>query len=105
MSLLQKLSKSALLVGSFTSRRRMPVAMRLLSGETEKTPAAEATTPVETATDSSGSKGGFARAFDKYTAPATPEQPPEDNQTFASLLRNSKFVDVSCHRVFPILFM
>jgi len=40
------------------------------------------------------SKGGFARAFDKYTAPATPPQLPEDNQTFASLLRNSKLIDV-----------
>ncbi|KAH8390038.1 hypothetical protein KR200_005945 [Drosophila serrata] len=94
MSLLQKLSKSALQVSSFAGRRRMPVALRLLSGETEKGPAVETVAPVETATESSGSKGGFARAFDKYTAPAMPEQPPEDNQTFASLLRNSKFVDL-----------
>ncbi|KAI8038396.1 hypothetical protein M5D96_008294 [Drosophila gunungcola] len=67
MSLLQKLSRSGFQMASLSSRHRMPVAMR---------------------------KGGFARAFDKYTAPATPTQPEEDNQTFASLLRNSKMIDL-----------
>lgn len=38
-------------------------------------------------------KGGFARAFEKYTAPTVIEKP-VDNETFASLLRHSKFIDV-----------
>lgn len=37
---------------------------------------------------------GFAQAFERHTAPQV-ETPVEDKATFASLLRNSKFVDVS----------
>lgn len=37
--------------------------------------------------------GGFAKAFEKYTAPPV-EPVAEKPQTFASLLRNSKFIDV-----------
>jgi hypothetical protein len=40
-------------------------------------------------------RGGFAQAFERYTSP--PEiktQTPEKEETFASLLRNSKFIDV-----------
>jgi hypothetical protein len=40
-------------------------------------------------------RGGFAQAFQRYTSP--PEikaQTPEKEETFASLLRNSKFIDV-----------
>ncbi|KAH8331685.1 hypothetical protein KR074_009745 [Drosophila pseudoananassae] len=92
MSLLQKLSRSAVQVVSATSRRRNPFPIRLLSGEEGKTAVPVEEVSVENPAESS--KGGFARAFDKYTAPATPELPPEDNQTFASLLRNSKFVDL-----------
>ncbi|KAG8222566.1 hypothetical protein J437_LFUL011692 [Ladona fulva] len=36
--------------------------------------------------------GGFARAFEKYTAKEEPEQ--EKEESFASLLRNSKFIDL-----------
>lgn len=44
--------------------------------------------------------GGFAKAFERHSAPQI-ETPVQDNQTFASLLRNSKFVDVSRFQVFP----
>ena len=40
-------------------------------------------------------RGGFAQAFQRYTSP--PEiktQTPEKEETFASLQRNSKFIDV-----------
>ncbi|XP_046383821.1 28S ribosomal protein S28, mitochondrial [Ischnura elegans] len=37
-------------------------------------------------------RGGFARAFEKYTAKETP--PPEVEESFASLLRKSKFIDL-----------
>lgn len=41
--------------------------------------------------------GGFARAFEKFEKPENLSEPkPEDNATFLSLLRNSKFIDVSC---------
>lgn len=38
--------------------------------------------------------GGYAKAFNKFDNIKT-EEPPK-LQTFASLLRNSKFIDVSC---------
>lgn len=49
---------------------------------------------------------GYAKAFEKFEG--LTEQPQEKPATFASLLRNSKFIDVSyCvfnrHIVFPIL--
>lgn len=40
---------------------------------------------------------GFARAFEKFEKPENFSEPkPEDNATFLSLLRHSKFIDVSC---------
>lgn len=38
--------------------------------------------------------GSFAKAFEKFSQPE-PEKQPEAPQSFAKLLRNSKFVDVS----------
>lgn len=39
---------------------------------------------------------GFAKAFEKFEKPENFSEPqPEENATFLSLLRNSKFVDVS----------
>lgn len=48
------------------------------------------------AADSGSMKSGFALAFDKHTKAAT-NKPEEiaDVETFASLLRKSKFIDVS----------
>jgi hypothetical protein len=39
-------------------------------------------------------RSGFARAFERYTAPEIKTQTPEKEETFASLLRNSKLIDV-----------
>ncbi|KDR06171.1 28S ribosomal protein S28, mitochondrial isoform X1 [Zootermopsis nevadensis] len=40
-------------------------------------------------------RGGFAQAFEKYTSPPELKPPtPEKEETFASLLRNSKFTDL-----------
>ncbi|XP_037941687.1 28S ribosomal protein S28, mitochondrial, partial [Teleopsis dalmanni] len=47
----------------------------------------------ETESTTSNVKGGFARAFEKYTSPAVEEKPAE-TRTFASLLRHSKFIDL-----------
>lgn len=38
--------------------------------------------------------GGFAKAFEKHSAPQTDTGVVEPPKTFASLLRNSKFMDV-----------
>ncbi|KAF4523633.1 hypothetical protein B566_EDAN010142 [Ephemera danica] len=39
--------------------------------------------------------GGFARAFEKYTAPAeAPTLPQKEDESFLSLLRKSKFIDL-----------
>jgi len=48
-------------MGSLTGQRRLPVAMRLISGETEKP--AEGAAPVENPAEIGSNKGGFARAF------------------------------------------
>lgn len=37
---------------------------------------------------------GFAKAFDKHTEWEKPQEVQNENYTFASLLRNSKFIDV-----------
>jgi hypothetical protein len=40
-------------------------------------------------------RSGFAQAFERYTSPPeTKTHTPEKEETFASLLRNSKFIDV-----------
>lgn len=52
----------------------------------------------EIRTDESSTKtlSGFAKAFEKFEKPENLTEPkPEDNATFLSLLRNSKFIDVS----------
>jgi hypothetical protein len=46
-------------------------------------------------TDTEKKRGGFAQAFERYTSPPDLKpQTPEKEETFASLLRNSKFIDV-----------
>jgi hypothetical protein len=40
-------------------------------------------------------RSGFAQAFERYTSPVgVKTQTPEKEETFASLLRTSKFIDV-----------
>lgn len=56
-----------------------------------------------TKTDEGATKtlGGFARAFEKFEKAKNFSEPkPVDDATFLSLLRNSKFIDVSCGVVF-----
>ncbi|EDW01730.1 28S ribosomal protein S28, mitochondrial [Drosophila grimshawi] len=86
MSLLHKLSRVTLQVNVY---RQICGTQRALSNETTT----KDTNPTEDELEIR-SKGGFARAFEKYTAPAAPEAAPVDNQSFASLLRNSKFIDL-----------
>jgi hypothetical protein len=50
----------------------------------------EMITPVNT-----DKKGGFAQAYDKHTTDLQEPAPKEDTRTFATLLRTSKFIDVS----------
>lgn len=44
-------------------------------------------------TSSEQVQGGYAKAFAKFET--LTEEPKQENQTFASLLRSSKFIDVS----------
>lgn len=46
-------------------------------------------------------KGGFAQAYDKFSTPET--VPEQVEQSFPSLLKSSKFIDVSCYRPRPSL--
>ncbi|XP_026478023.1 28S ribosomal protein S28, mitochondrial-like [Ctenocephalides felis] len=62
--------------------RLQPVLSRLCSTETQQ--------PSET---DKSKLGGFAQAFEKYTSEKT-EEKVEEKQTFAALLRNSKFIDL-----------
>lgn len=44
-------------------------------------------------------RGGFAKAFERYTSPPELKSPPpEKEETFTTLLRNSKFIDVRISR-------
>ncbi|KAL7735617.1 hypothetical protein ACLKA6_002507 [Drosophila palustris] len=92
MSLLQKICRVTVQANAYTISRHLSVAQRTLnanSNETTTTTNSNADEEVENI-----NKGGFARAFEKYTAPAAPEELPVDNQSFASMLRHSKFIDL-----------
>lgn len=49
----------------------------------------------ESSAEANKKVGGFAKAYQKHSDSLNPEQPNEPPKTFASLLRNSKLVDVS----------
>lgn len=50
---------------------------------------------VEEHADGSAKLSGFAKAYEKQAESLTAKEPEETPQTFAALLRNSKFIDVS----------
>ncbi|KAH8300190.1 hypothetical protein KR044_011320 [Drosophila immigrans] len=97
MSLLQKLCRVTVQANAFTLSRHLSTAQRCLNAsnnnETTETNSNNAA-PEEQQPAEVSHKGGFARAFEKYTAPAAPEELPVDNQSFASMLRQSKFIDL-----------
>ncbi|ALC41735.1 mRpS28 [Drosophila busckii] len=95
MSLLHKLSRVALSTHAYSASRHLSVANRL-SGSNKETTSDNniVNSAAEEQLPEVDNKGGFARAFEKYTAPAAPAEQPLDNQSFASLLRNSKFTDL-----------
>ncbi|XP_062130990.1 small ribosomal subunit protein bS1m [Drosophila sulfurigaster albostrigata] len=97
MSLLHKLCRISLQTNNaFTLSRQLSIAQRSLSASSNNNETATAPTSGgnEEQLESNSNKGGFARAFEKYTAPAAPEEQPVDNQSFASMLRQSKFIDL-----------
>lgn len=81
MSLLYKISR----VNINTCLRQAIVAQRYFSNETTGIPENEG----------DNEKKGFAKAYESHTKALKPKEQPADNETFASLLRNSKFIDVS----------
>lgn len=70
---------------------------RLFSDKSDevKPPAAENQAAVAENVADKKTLGGFAKAFEKYTRPAEEPEPVVENRSFAQLLRESKFVDVS----------
>lgn len=84
-------------IGSLWQTQRICCnAVRFCSGS--KTTASE--TPGENQTEKQIEEtddrklGGFAKAFEKHAAPVADKSKDEPSKTFASLMRNSKFVDV-----------
>ncbi|XP_017865631.1 PREDICTED: 28S ribosomal protein S28, mitochondrial [Drosophila arizonae] len=91
MSLLRKLGTYTMQANVCNWSRQLSATQRLFS--TEGTTTSDKNVS-ETQPEENTAKGGFARAFERYTAPVEPEPEPVDNQSFASLLRNSKFIDL-----------
>lgn len=96
MSLLHKLCRVPLQCNVYALSRQLsltPYTFTASSSNNNNT--TNVTEEQQQEPESSTSKGGFARAFEKYTAPPMPAETPVDNQSFASLLRQSKVIDVS----------
>lgn len=93
MLLLHKLCRVTAQANAYTLSRQLSVAQRTFNANSNETTTTNNNVDEEQVENIT--KGGFARAFEKYTAPAMPEELPVDNQSFASMLRQSKFVDVS----------
>lgn len=91
MSLLHKLCRVPLQANAYALSRQLSLTPYTFTASSSTNNSEEQ----QQESESSTSKGGFARAFEKYTAPPTPAETPVDNQSFASLLRQSKFIDVS----------
>ncbi|XP_075167283.1 mitochondrial ribosomal protein S28 [Haematobia irritans] len=81
MSFLYKVSR----VNLERCLRNVSVAQRYFSVEATTTP---------TGNEEQIEKKGFAKAYDSHTDALKPKEQPADNETFASLLRNSKFIDM-----------
>lgn len=94
MSLICKVNKIGLQNLKIIRGQQVLRNSRLLCSKVNETNPTTNTTPIEDSSQQTA-KGGFARAFEKYTAPPNKEIAQDENQTFASLLRNSKFIDVS----------
>lgn len=56
------------------------------------------------AEDTSALKKGFAKAYESHSDALKPKEEPQDTESFASLLRNSKLVDVSSNNFVNICF-
>lgn len=95
MSLLQKLCRVTVQANNYALRRQLSLTPYTFTASSSSGSDGKTNPSEEQQPESSTSKGGFARAFEKYTAPPTPAETPVDNQSFASLLRQSKFIDVS----------
>lgn len=94
MSLLHKLCRVTVQTNVYALRRQLSLTPYTFTASSSSSGDQTSLGDVQEP-ESSTSKGGFARAFEKYTAPPTPAEEPVDNQSFASLLRQSKFIDVS----------
>lgn len=90
MAFISNLMQKSVVVSGSIRRAALPQIARQFSDATATT----ATTDDKL--------GGFAKAFQRHSA-STEEAPQVESRTFASLLRNSKFVDVSRTSLFLTL--
>lgn len=96
MSLLHKLCRVPLQANAYALSRQLSLTpYTFTASSSTNNSSTNVSEEQQQESESSTSKGGFARAFEKYTAPPTPAETPVDNQSFASLVRQSKFIDVS----------
>jgi hypothetical protein len=87
MSNILKIVSQRCITGVYT-QAKLPVVVQFNRRYCEKT-------EVQPAANNDAGKGGFALAYDKHTTDLKEVKPKEDNRTFATLLRNSKLIDVS----------
>lgn len=87
---MSSLLKLALFRPTALSAFTRPAAVRFCNS---KVPSDASADQLESATPEA-KLGGFAKAFEKHSAPQTDTGVVEPPKTFASLLRNSKFMDV-----------
>lgn len=79
-----------------TCIRNISTTQHYFSSDVKDTQNRENAAPLETITeDASAVKKGFAKAYESHSDALKPKEEPKDTETFASLLRNSKFIDVS----------
>nr|XP_029719647.1 28S ribosomal protein S28, mitochondrial-like [Aedes albopictus] len=94
--LLKVFSLKQPIISSFKIQRICCSAVRFCSGSKSETfsdiPAG--TQAVEEKLSEDRKLGGFAKAFEKHATPLADKGKDEPSKTFASLMRNSKFVDL-----------
>ncbi|XP_073845257.1 mitochondrial ribosomal protein S28 [Musca autumnalis] len=77
------------------SRLNLSTCLRHVTAGQRYYSAANTTTTDSTETgEQTAEKKGFAKAYESHTEALKPKELPVDNETFASLLRNSKFIDM-----------
>lgn len=90
-----------------TCVRNISASQRYFSDNIKETQNQSGTTLEAVNEEQNVEKKGFAKAFESHSEALKPKEEPKDTETFTSLLRNSKFIDVSrCFdaiKLFPLI--